>query len=358
MRIVWAAVVVSFATVAWADGDRRAHPAFEQINLVSDGTVPGTRTDENLKNPWGLAAGPTTPWWVANNGSDSATLYGADGTPVPLVVNVPGSPTGEVFNPTGSFPVCSRKHCSPARFIFAGEDGVLAAWAPDVPPPAPSKDAMIVFTSKNGAVYKGLTLVQLPHAGARLYATDFHNGRVDAFDENFHKVHLSEELFDDDKLPKGYAPFGIHALGDRIFVTYALQDGDKHDDVKGPGHGFVDEYDLVGRFVRRVASRGPLDSPWGLALGPESFGDFDDALLVGNFGDGRINAYRFAPQEGRYCFVDTLTDKDGEQIEIDGLWSIAPGNDNAAGSSRDLYFTAGINDEANGLFGLIRRARW
>ncbi|HWE30120.1 MAG TPA: TIGR03118 family protein [Polyangia bacterium] len=351
MRILSVSVVMLVAGAASAD------PQFEQVDLVSDGAVAGTRVDTNLMNPWGLASGPDTPWWVANNATDSATIYGGDGTPRALVVSVPGSPTGAVFNPTDKFPVCTAKRCSPSKFIFAGEDGVITAWAADVPRPGPSDQAFVVFASSDGAVYKGLTLVQLPHGVSLLYATDFHNARVDAFDESFHRVPLSEELFDDDRLPRGYAPFGIHAFGDRVYVTYALQDAAKHDDVKGPGHGFVDEYDLVGRFVRRVASRGHLDSPWGLAFGPESFGEFDDALLVGNFGDGRIHGYRFVPHEGRFVFAGTLRDCRGEPITIDGLWSIAPGNGAAAGSPNDLYFTAGLNGEADGLFGFLRRAR-
>jgi uncharacterized protein (TIGR03118 family) len=349
-------VLSSVALLMLVAGSAAAEPAFERVDLVSDGAVAGTRVDAKLVNPWGLAHGPETPWWVANNATGTATIYNGDGVPSVLTVTVPGSPTGEVFNPTDRFPVCASR-CSPSKFIFAGEDGVLAAWAPDVPRPGPSGQAFVVFTSPDGAVYKGLTLVQLPHGVTRLYATDFHNGRVDAFDESFHRIPLSEELFDDDRLPPGYAPFGINTFGDRVLVTYALQDSDKHDDVAGPGHGFIDEYDLHGRFVRRVASRGKLNSPWGLAVGPESSGEFDDALLVGNFGDGHINGYKLVPREGRFFFVGTLSDGHGDPLEIEGLWSIAPGNDGAAGSSRDLYFTAGLIDEAHGLFGFIRRTR-
>jgi len=348
-------VLSSLFVVVLVTGTAAADPVFEEIDLVSDLPALGVRVDDNLRNPWGLAAGPNTPWWVANNGTDSATIYRGDGTPSALLVTVPGSPTGEVFNESDKFPVCTAKRCSPSMFIFAGEDGVIAAWARDIPSPGPSDQAFVVFTSKHGAVYKGLTQVHLPHGVWRLYATDFHNGRVDAFDENFNRVRMSEELFDDDHLPCGYAPFGIRAIGDRVFVTYALQDADKHDDVKGPGHGFVDEYDLFGHFIRRVASRGHLNSPWGLAIGPESFGDFDDDLLVGNFGDGHINAYRFVAHKGRFEHDGTLKDDSGEPIEIDGLWSISTANGGPSGSPNDLYFTAGLNDEADGLFGLIRR---
>jgi uncharacterized protein (TIGR03118 family) len=348
-------VLSSLFLVVLVTGTAAADPAFEEIDLVSDLASVGVRVDPNLMNPWGLAAGPNTPWWVANNGTDSATIYRGDGTPSALVVTVPGSPTGEVFNESDKFPVCTPKRCSPSKFIFAGEDGVIVAWAQDVPSPGPSDQAFVMFMSKHGAVYKGLTQVHLPHGVWRLYATDFHNGRVDVFDENFNRLHVSEEIFDDDHLPRGYAPFGIRAIGDRVFVTYAVQDKPRHDDVKGPGHGIVDEYTLDGFFVRRVASHGALNSPWGLAIAPDAFGHlFRDALLIGNFGDGRIHGYRFEP-DGRFHFVGALKDDHGEPIEIDGLWSIVPANGGPTGSPDDLYFTAGLNGEADGLFGLIRR---
>ena len=211
-------IVSSLFVVMLVAGAAAADPAFKRINLVSDAT------DPDLKNAWGLAAGPDTPWWVANNHTNTATVYGGDGSKHALVVTVPGAPTGEVFNPTDHFPVCTAARCSPSRFIFAGEEGVLAAWAPDVPRPGPSDQAFVVYTSPDGAIYKGLTLVRLPHGVTRLYATDFHNGRLEAFDEQFAKLPMSEELFDDDRLPAGYAPFGIQAIGDRVYVTYALQD--------------------------------------------------------------------------------------------------------------------------------------
>ncbi|MCU1281155.1 MAG: hypothetical protein JWM53_4701, partial [bacterium] len=281
---VWlsAAIVMVFA------GAASAEPAFERVDLVSDGAVPAAHTDANLVNPWGLAASPTSPWWVANNGSGTATLYDAAGNPQPLVVSVPGAPTGEVFYGGDKFIVSDlHGNLGPARFIFASEDGTISAWSPAVPPPPPSHQAFVMYDgSDEGDVYKGLAVASDRHGRTRLYATDFHNARVVVLDDSFTELDLGEEAFDDDRLPRGYAPFGIAAFGQRLFVTYALQDAARHDDVKGPGHGFIDEYDLDGRFIRRVASRGPLDSPWGLAIGPESFGRFDDALLVGNFGDG------------------------------------------------------------------------
>ena len=349
--------VSSVALLMLVASAARAEPAFERVDLVSDGAVVGTRVDANLMNPWGLVHGPETPWWVANNATKTSTIYTGGGVPAALVVTVPGSPTGAVFNDTDKFLVCASR-CSASKFIFAGEDGVITAWAPDVPRPGPSTQAFVVYDgSAAGSVYKGLAIATSHGRVHHLYATDFHNGRVDVFNERFEKLPPAEGVFDDDDIPRGYAPFGIAHFGDRIFVTYAKQDADKHDDVKGPGHGFVDEFDLDGFFVRRVASRGRLNSPWGMALGPESFGEFDDALLVGNFGDGRIHGYKLVPPTGRFFYVGALRDTRGEPIAIDGLWSIAVGNDGAAGSSHDLYFTAGLNGEADGLFGFLRRAR-
>jgi uncharacterized protein (TIGR03118 family) len=297
---------------------------------------------------------------VANNGTGTATLYDAHGNPQPLVVHVPGAPTGQVAYGGDKF-VVSDMHgnMGAARFIFASEDGTISAWSPAVPPPPPSHDAFVMYDgSDEGDIYKGLALATDHKGRSRLYATDFHNARVVVLDDEFNEVELGKHRFHDPFLPCGYAPFGIAAFGDRIFVTYALQDENAEDDVPGPGHGFIDEYDLDGRLIRRVASRGALNSPWGMAIGPESFGRFDDALLVGNFGDGFIHAYK-QTWYGGFVFAGTLRDRHLRPIHIDGLWSIAPGNGAAAGSTEDLYFTAGINGEADGLFGLIRRVeRW
>jgi len=344
-------ILSSLSVVMLVAGTAAADPAFEQINLVSDGAVSGTKVDPNLMNPWGLAASPTGPWWVANNATNTATLYDAAGNALPLVVSVPGAPTGEVFNGGNKFVVSDmRGNMGPALFIFAGEDGVVSGWSPKVPGNA----AIVMYDgSDEGDVYKGLAIATDCKGRTRLYATDFHNARVVVLDDEFNEVELGEERFDDDHLPRGYAPFGIAAFGQRLFVTYAKQDADKHDDVPGLGHGFIDEYDLEGRFIRRVASRGLLNSPWGLAIGPEKFGRFDDDLLVGNFGDGRIHAFAQS-HWGDFYFDGTLRDHKGRPIAIDGLWSIKPGNGGTAGSKNDLYFTAGINGEMDGLFGLIR----
>jgi uncharacterized protein (TIGR03118 family) len=359
MRTV-AKSVVTIATLSLAATVAAKQPTFERVDLVSDGAVPAAHVDPNLKNPWGLAAAPTGPWWVADNATNKSTLYIADGTPLPLVVDVPNAPTGLVFNGGNAFIVSDGAgHSGPARFIFAGEDGTIRAWSPMVPPPVPpalfSTQTFEVYSGVDeGVVYKGLAIATNSAGRTRLYATDFHNGEVEVFDDTFTELDIEGD-FEDPKLPAGYAPFGIQALNGSIFVTYAKQDEDAEDDVAGQGFGFVDQYDLDGNFIRRVAQHGQLNAPWGLAIAPASWGKFAGHLLVGNFGDGTINAFKPTPQ-GDYNFAGTLRDASHKPIVIDGLWAIAPGGGGpmAHGSSDDLYFTAGINDEADGLFGLIR----
>jgi uncharacterized protein (TIGR03118 family) len=333
--------------------------AYRQTNLVSD--LPGLAqfTDANLKNPWGLAHGPTTPWWVSDNGTGVSTLYRGNGQAVPLVVTIPAppgsppgttaAPTGVVFNDTDGFMVSQGGVAGPSRFLFATEDGTLAGWNPTVDP----THAILAVDNSNGgtgAVYKGLARGQ---AGSRdlLFATNFRAGTVDVFDAHFAPVER-RGAFRDPLLPAGYAPFGIQNIAGKLYVTFALQDSAKHDDVKGPGHGFVDVFDTRGHLLRRLISRGQLDSPWGLVLAPEDFGAFSGALLVGNFGDGRIHAY--TPHSG--AFLGTLRDQRHQPITIDGLWALEFGNGGQAGPLNTLFFTAGLNDEADGLLGTIEAA--
>jgi uncharacterized protein (TIGR03118 family) len=336
--------------------------AFEVERLVSDDPdlVPAEMQDPLLKNPWGLAAGPNTFWWVANNATDFSTLYDGEGMKQMLEVSIPASPTGLVFNGVGgAFPVTDGNSSGAAVFIFAGEDGTVSAWAPGVPPtmPPPSKEAHIVVPSDHDAVYKGLAIADTCH-GVRLYASDFHNGKVDVFDDQWQPVKMRRHAFADRHLPPGYAPFGIRELDGKIFVTYAMQDADAHDDVKGPGFGFVDAYDTDGDFLFRVASRGHLNAPWGLAIAPDEFGRFGNRLLIGNFGDGHINAFDLKACDGFGCLRSGELREAGDgPIAIDGLWAIdfGKGNDRT-GDTDALYFTAGPNDEKNGLFGYIEPA--
>jgi uncharacterized protein (TIGR03118 family) len=328
--------------------------AYHQTNLVSD--LPGLAqlTDPDLVNPWGLAAGPTTPAWVADNGTDKATIYPGfvNGSPIvkaPLVVSIPGgAPTGQVFNGTPGFVVHSGTSSGPARFIFDSEAGLVTGWNPGVPPPPPSTQAQ-VGASVPDAIYKGLAIASTP-AGTFLYAADFHNARIDVFDQGFNLVHLSGS-FTDPQVPRGFAPFNVQELGGLLYVAYAKQDADAEDEVAGQSLGFVDVYSTSGQLLRHLIQRGQLDAPWGLALAPAGFGRFSGALLVGNFGDGRINAYD--PQTG--AFLGRLHHENGRPIEIEGLWALRFGN-GVTGNPTTLLFTAGIDDEAHGLFGAIEAA--
>jgi len=326
---------------------------YEQHNLVSDGAVPADLVDAALVNAWGLVASATSPWWIADNGADLSTLYnGNTGAKIGLTVSVPGAPTGIVFNGGAGFVVANGAAQGPARFIFASEDGSISGWNPAVPPPPTSTHAQVaVDNSASGAVYKGLAIA-VTSVGDRLYATNFHAGTVDVFDASFHAVPGG---FTDPDLPAGYAPFGIRALGGVIYVTYALQDADKEDDVAGVGHGFVNAFDTDGHLLRRVASRGRLNSPWGLALAPADFGQFGGNLLVGNFGDGRINAFDLERFEGNGELQERgqLHAADGAPVAIDGLWALAFGNGAGAGPTNALFFTAGPFDEEHGLFGKL-----
>jgi uncharacterized protein (TIGR03118 family) len=351
LGLVTALVTLAPAAPAAA---RQPGNAYHQTNLVSD--LPGLAqlTDPDLVNPWGMAAGPTTPVWVADNGTDKATLYPGfvNGSPIQkagLVVSIPGgAPTGQVFNPTSGFVVRSGDASGPARFIFDSEAGLVTGWNPGVPPPPPSTQAQ-VGASVPDAIYKGLAIADTP-AGTLLYAADFHHARIDVFDSNFNQVRLSGS-FADPAIPSGFAPFNIQELGGLLYVAYAKQDADAEDEVAGPALGFVDVYSTGGQLLRHLIQRGQLNAPWGLVLAPAGFGRFSGALLVGNFGDGRINAYNPATGE----FLGRLRHEDGSPIEIEGLWALRFGN-GVTGNPTTLLFTAGIEDEAHGLFGAIEAA--
>jgi uncharacterized protein (TIGR03118 family) len=314
---------------------------FVQHNLVSD--IPGLAdfTDPNLKNPWGIASSPTSPFWVSDNGVDKATLYNTSGTPQALVVTIPpagSGPTGVVFNGTNDFQVAPG---AAARFLFATEAGTIAGWN------AGTTAVTMVDSGAAGAVYKGIAL---GNNGVQnlLYGANFTQGRIDTFGPSFAPVTPG---FIDPGLPSGYGPFNVQNLGGSLFVTYALL-GAGGDDVPGAGHGFVDVFDTNGVLLRRLISQGVLDSPWGLAIAPATFGDFANTLLVGNFGDGTINS--FNPTTGN--FLGTLRDSSGDPIVIDGLWGLRLGNVGSGGDPNTLYFAAGINDEVDGLFGSVAPA--
>ena len=332
---------------------------YVQTNLVSD--IPGVaaHTDPNLSNPWGISSSATSPFWVSDNKTGVSTLYNGNGEPFPLqnplVVNIPppgggtppAAPTGQVFNGGSNFNLGPNQ---PARFIFATEDGTISGWNPAA---NPTNAILKVDNSAIGAVYKGLAIGN-NGTGDFLYAANFSAGKIDVFDSAFGLTTLSGS-FTDPNMPSGFAPFNIQNVGGALLVTYAVQDVAKHDDVAGAGNGIVDVFDLNGNLEKRLISSGPLNSPWGLALAPPNFGVFSNDLLVGNFGDGRINA--FDPTTGN--FLGTMLDKDGNPIVNTGLWGMKFGNGGTGGAANILYFTAGIPGpngavEDHGLFGSVQ----
>ena len=335
---------------------------YSQTNLALSS---GSNADPDLINPWGLTSGPTTPWWLADNGVDKSTLYNAAGMKQGLIVTVQGAPTGAVFNLSPNaqpaFVLTATNNVDgitgKAVFIFDTEEGTVLAWNGSAGTkatqvfPAPGVPA-----SDPAPIYKGLAIAQVNPADAtswRLYATNFHGGTVDVFDANFQPV--AGAGFVDPTIPAGFAPFGIQAIGNTIYVTYAKQDDEKEDDVAGPGNGFVNAFDLSGNLIARVASGGPLNSPWGLAWGSDQFGRFSGDLLVGNFGDGRIHAFKLE-SDGSYEDQGPLHSAGGPPIAIEGLWSLQFGKGGSNGDPSQLFFTAGPDDENAGVFGFLKVA--
>jgi uncharacterized protein (TIGR03118 family) len=326
---------------------------YDQTNLVSNGDVRAKLIDKNLVNPWGVAFAPGGDFWISDNGSGVTTLYDGAGAASSLVVKIPGpsntagAPTGQVFNPTQGFVVSENGKSGPAVFIFVNEDGVISGWSPgvDLLNAIPEAD-----DSKPGladAVYKGAALATVRGQNF-LFATDFHNGRIAVFDSNWNDV-TARFPFRDPYLPKGYAPFNIVQLNDHFYVTYAKQDAAKHDDVRGSGHGFVDIYALDGHFLRRFATHGELNSPWGLTFAPKGFGELSGLLLVGNFGDGTIAAY--GPASGD--FRGYLGDVNGNPLRIGSLWALTFADGVKNQEPGKLYFTSGLKNEGGGLFGVL-----
>jgi len=340
-------IALAAAPAAQADPEGR----YAVRKLVSDEANVAEHQDTNLVNSWGIAFNPFGFVWVANAETGKSTLYDGNGVPQSLVVTIPpkggatqGNPTGIVFNGGNTF-LTTQAANSFARFIFVTEDGVLAAWAPTV---NPTQALLIKDNSPSGAQYKGLAL----SAGGKvqlLYATDFHNGKIDVWDSSFAPVTLPAGAFSDPKIPAGFAPFGIQAINGNLYVTYAKQDADRHDDVAGKGLGYVDVFDPNGQLLDRFISKGPLNAPWGLALAPAGFGEFSNTLLVGNFGDGRINAFDLV--SGKH--LGALKGADGKALAIDGLWGLAFGNGLNDQPVNTLFFTSGPDDEEHGLYGRI-----
>ncbi len=332
---------------------------YTQTNLVSDVAGKATVTDPNLKNAWGLARSATSPWWVADNATGLSTLYNAAGAIQGLVVTVPppkdgtgpSAPTGVVFNGSTDFAVAPK---APAVFIFVTEDGTISGWNPGVDL---HNAKLMVDNSEKHAVYKGATIAEAD-GKHYLYVANFRSGRVEVYDTNFARVKFSEEhegreeherRFDDDRLPWGFAPFNVQAIGTNIYVTYAKQDSAKHDDVAGAGLGYVDVYSTEGKLRARLQHGWWLNSPWGVAMAPSEFGEFSHSVLVGNFGSGQIAG--FNPVTGK--FLGLVKNPDSSVLTIDGLWALYFGNGAAAGPLNTLFFSAGPNGEADGLFGTL-----
>jgi uncharacterized protein (TIGR03118 family) len=362
-----------------------AGPGFVETDLVTNQSVDGVPTltdangivhvaaflDANLVNPWGIAESGTSPFWVSDNGSSQSTLYNTAGMPQPLVVAIPapgdplgasGTPTGIAFNTAGGaagnfeitgFTSGGLATTQPAVFLFVTEDGTILGWNPGVNPagtPAATvgKHAIIAVPNPGGAIYKGVAVATDGDGNAFLYATNFGAGTVDVYNGSFQPATgLPDDAFVDPKLPKNYAPFNVALISGKIFVTYALKGG--LDDIAGQGHGIVDTYDLHGNLLARFAQHGQLDSPWGMAMAPAGFGQFEGKLLIGNFGNGHINV--FDPATGE--FLDKLRDPHGQAIVIDGLWALQVGNGGNGGHPNTVYFSAGPNDESDGLFGSL-----
>jgi len=354
---------------------------YTQTNLISNVSGQAPVTDPNLQNPWGLVHGPTSPWWVANNANGTSTIYTGAGaiialpTPTGAVIvpnapsqPAPGSPTGIMFNGSATdfllAPAAGTTPGKQAIFLFVTEDGTVQGWNPGV---SLSTAVIKVDNSekpnkKDGAVYKGATIVVVD--GHRfILAANFRSGHIDAFDTNFNQVHWKDhdEAFEDDNLPWGFAPFNVQEYGPNVYVTYAKQDAAKHDPVQPgePGDGFVDVFSLHGQFISRLEHGPWFNAPWGVVLTTADFGQFSHTLLVGNFRGGTIGA--FNPITGQ--FLGNVLNPDGTTLNIDGLWGLAfgagsidsadPTKDSSSGSGNVLFFTAGPNNETNGLFGTL-----
>jgi uncharacterized protein (TIGR03118 family) len=361
----------------------------DSTNLSKLGLPPSIAPDDpNLINPWGISFGAATPFWISDNGTGLASLYRATGaqatptSPVPLAPPnlAPGgftpAPTGQVNNGTSGFVISNGTNSGPAAFIFATEEGTISGWSGTVN--VANQSILKVDNSRSsptspigtGAVYKGLAIGS-SNGSTFLYATNFRAGTIDVFNSGFQQQTTGFHFTDPSPPPvpsgtpagHGWAPFNIQLLDGNLYVTYALQNADadpakdKHDDVAGMGHGFVDEFDTSGNFIRRIATGGVLDSPWGLAIAPSGFGAFANDLLVGNFGDGQINA--FDPNGTNTQPLGALLGTDGTPIDIPGLWALTIGNNGTGVDHNAVYFTAGLptfdmpdlGTEQEGLFG-------
>lgn len=335
---------------------------YVRTDLTTDisGVSPtATKTDPNLVNAWGLSRGSSTPWWVSDNGTGVSTLYDGTGTAQSLVVRIPApssAPPGTSATPTGTAwnslaPAFALPVGGPALFLFVTEDGTIAGWnssQPADPTDGSRRLAATVVDNSGRAIYKGIALAQSAD-GPRLYATDFVNHRVDVFDASFHPVHTREWAFKIPGRAEHYAPFGIQNVGGNIVVTFARVPAGSTDEDHGPGLGFVGVFSPEGRLLLKLEHGPWMNAPWGIALAPGDFGAFAHRLLIGNFGDGTIQAFNAVTGE----HVGMMLDQVNNPIQVDGLWALGFGNNGRAGSATTLYFTAGPDDESHGLLGMV-----
>jgi uncharacterized protein (TIGR03118 family) len=381
LAVAAVAVVCTFALVACGGGalgsnsatsmasDPPASAGFSDSALVSNkvGVVAtATIIDANLSNPWGIAVAPGLPFWIADNNSNLSTLYSGTGavetqeitgsTDVGIAIpssaaGVQSNPTGQVYNGGGGFLIATPNGQETALFMFDGEGGTIAAWAQDSGAAAVTAYDDGVINGTNHAVYKGLAIGTVSGA-TYLYATDLHNNKVDVFDTNFAKPAAMQGKFMDPNMPAGFVPFGIAAVNNQLYVTFAMQDQAMHDEVTGAGLGYVDVFDFNGNLLSRFASAGALNAPWGIAVAPSGFGSLAGDVLIGNFGDGTVNI--FTPNGTSLATsAGALMVSNGGALAIPGLWSLAFGNGDPDKPVTTLFYTAGFADQTDGVFGSI-----
>ncbi len=347
IAIFCASVCLTLASVGcggYATAPMTSAPGFQQTNLVADTMGNANHLDPGFINPWGVAFAPGQPFWIADNNHGRASIFDPTGTPqMPLAVAISTGPTGIVFNP-----IAEDFHVgeTPAQFLFASEDGKISTWS-EINGNLPTVATLAIDNSAAGAVYKGLAILTPECCREFLALADFHGGVIATYAVHFNVLAVPGP-FTDPNLPAGYAPFNIQPIGTQVFVTYAVQDNAKHDPVIGAGNGIVDIFDQEGNFVRRFASNGPLNAPWGVAKASANFGPFSNAILIGNFGDGTINAFDAATGN----FLGLLKDGTGRVISNPGLWALIFRAD-GVGDPNTLYFTAGSSNENHGLLGAI-----
>ena len=361
-------MMAAAGVIALAPLSRAGAVGYKQTNLVSDkaaATNPvAPNIDPNLLNPWGVAFFPGGPFWVSDNGAGVSTLYNGLGVKNALTVKIPPpsgdtnpgapGPSGMVWNGSPlAFPVGnSIVNTAPALFIWATEDGTIAAWQGAL---SPITEAVTVVPNPdfvNGGtgtdpVYKGLAIGNNSR-GLFLYATNFRTGKIAVWNSTFGADGTLNAKFIDNTIPSTFAPFGIQNINGQLWVTYAKQDAAKHDPVTGAGRGFVDVFDTDGNLLRRFAQRGVLNAPWGVVLAPAHFGLFGNAILIGNFGDGEISAWNLRNRD----FIDWIRDGQGKIIKLGTLWTLVFGGGMGA-SPQTLYFTTGLVNEQDGLFGTL-----